>query len=201
NGTYGITNNGPNGRGNIEQGNFIGTNLTGMNALGNGLDGVGMGNGTTNNTIGGTTPAARNVISGNHGNGIVIGQAGTTGNLVQGNFIGTNVTGTSALGNAVEGVNIFGSASGNTIGGTGSGARNIISGNSGDGIGIFDTISTANTVQGNYIGTDVSGTSALGNSNGLLVGAQNNLIGGAATGAGNLISGNRHSGVAFVVDG
>src|SRR6185295_18010727 len=88
----------------------------------------------SNNTIGGTTTAARNIISGHASQGIAIVNTGTTGNLVQGNFIGTNVNGTAAVSNG-SGVGIT-NAPGNTIGGAVAGARNVISGNIGDGVGI-----------------------------------------------------------------
>src|SRR5262245_2021302 len=79
--------------GNIVQGSYIGTDLTGTVDLGNAFRGLNIT--SSNNTIGGTTAAARNVISGNDNTGIIMG-AGTTGNLVQGNFIGTNAAGTEA---------------------------------------------------------------------------------------------------------
>ena len=85
--------------GNVIEGNFIGTDVTGTVALGNKFFGVVIEN-APNNTIGGTTVEARNIISGN-GTGISLGGPGATGNLVQGNFIGTDVTGTIAVGNGI----------------------------------------------------------------------------------------------------
>jgi titin len=184
--------------GDLITGNYIGTDVTGTKALGN-YHGVAVT--SNNNMIGGTTAAARNLISGNgsfgFGNftGILIA-AGATGNLVQGNYIGTDVTGTKALGNTLGGVVIEGdfdrTTSDNTIGGTAPGAGNLISGNRGP--GVVMAYATGNRVQGNFIGTDVTGTKALGNSGGgVAIGfaSNNNTIGGTATGAGNLISGNR----------
>jgi len=115
-----------------------------------------------------------------------------TGNIVEGNYIGTDVTGTVKLGNSGAGVLINGPSSGNRIGGTTNGTRNIISGNSVDGIQISDNGSTGNIVQGNYIGTDITGKLPLPNGqNGVLVsGAANAVIGGTTGGARNLISGN-----------
>ena len=85
-----------------------------------------------------------------------------TGNLVAGNYIGTDYTGTMALGNALSGVEIADSASNNTIGGTAAGDRNVISGSPEGGVFIHGS-ATGNLVAGNYIGTDVTGTMALGN--------------------------------------
>jgi CSLREA domain-containing protein len=102
------------------EGNFIGTDATGTRDLGNALSGVTIFD-APNNTVGGTTPAARNVISGNDEIGVNIGG---DDNKVQGNYIGTNRNGTADLGNTVAGVGIMGGA-GNTVGGA-TGARNTI---------------------------------------------------------------------------
>src|SRR5205823_931606 len=109
------------------------------------------------NTVGGTTPAARNVLSGNAFEGVAIYDSGTTLNLVEGNFIGTKVTGASALANGAAGVIVFGGAHGNTIGGVSATARNLISGNAFDGITIVDSGTSSNVVAANYIGTKASG--------------------------------------------
>jgi len=186
--------------GNLVQGNFIGTDLTGTAKLGNSGDGVLIQQGPVGNTIGGTTAAARNVISGNGGSGpggfgVSIGLA--TSNVVQGNFIGTDVTGAKALGNVHGGVIVQDAAS-STIGGATASARNIISGNTGNGITIDGPTATANLLQGNFIGTDVTGTLARGNSgNGVQIssGATNNTIGGTVGGAGNLIAANNANGI------
>jgi len=183
---------------NLVQGNFIGTDVTGTVAMGNGGCGVEIFDQASNNTIGGTTAGAGNVISGN-GRGIFISR-GSTGNLMQGNFIGTDVTGTVALGNrGGVGVHIaqvmVGDTTNNTIGGTAAGAGNVISGN-GLGIFIYSSGAPGNLVQGNFIGTDVTGTVALGNSGtGVAVGGSNNTIGGTIAGARNVISGNGSDGV------
>jgi autotransporter-associated beta strand protein len=187
--------------GNLVEGNYIGTDVIGTTPLSNADNGVVISGGAANNTIGGTMAGARNVISGNHFDGVAIFNSGTTGNLVQGNYIGTDVTGTTALGNGDEGVIIFGSAANNTIGGTATGARNLISGNGIDGVDILDSGTTDNVVQGNYIGTNSTGTIALGNGDaGVLIGVaigdpSNNIVGGTAGGAGNVISGNQGDGV------
>lgn len=109
-------------------------------------------------------------------------------NVIQGNFIGTNPTGTAPLPNGAGGVNVF-SGQNNTIGGTTPGARNLISGNIGDGVGLRGV---ANIVQGNFIGTDVTGRVALGNTQRGVISLFGgfNLIGGNTAAARNVISGN-----------
>ncbi len=174
---------------NIVQSNYIGTDVTGTVALGNTVFGVNLAL-ASNNTIGGNTPAARNVISGNS-TGIRFSGAVNTGNVVQGNFIGTDKDGTGALGNAGDGIVFVGSANGNMIGGTTPGVGNVISGNGDRGIEFQASAGPNNRVEGNLIGIDVTGTSAIGNtSNGILVQANGMIIGGTVEGAGNVISGN-----------
>jgi titin len=180
--------------GNVIQGNFIGTDVMGTAALGNGLHGVSIVR-APGNTIGGTTSAARNVISGNSVFGVGVIFSGATGNLVQGNLIGTDVAGTAAIGNGNSGVDLN-DAPNNTVGGTGAGARNVISGNNIDGV-LLRNGASGSVVQGNYIGTDVTGTAPLGNADRgvhILLDANSNTIGGT-TAAGNVISGNNAEGV------
>ena|GEM_PF-1075492 len=198
--------------GNIVEGNYIGTDVTGKIALGNDFRGIGVGEvppntQSANNRIGGTTAAARNVISGNKAHGIRILIAGSVNNVVQGNYIGTDVTGTVALGNAFEGVYVGGGVN-NTIGGTTAGAGNLISANGFGGTGRtsglavstfpFQTGATGNLVQGNFVGTNASGTASLGNAHeGVLLedGASGNTVGGTTAAARNLISGNHTNGI------
>jgi CSLREA domain-containing protein len=178
-------------------GNYIGTNAKGASDLGNDLDGVNISRGAQNNRIGGSTPAARNVISGNDGGGVYIEDSGTTGNTVSGNYIGLAASGTTKLGNG-SGVVINWGAQNNTIGGDTPGERNVISGNDGDGVVIFENDTTGNIVSGNYIGPDKNGTANLGNSqHGVYIGygAQNNTVGGDTAGERNVISGNDENGV------
>jgi titin len=169
------------GTGNVVQGNLIGTDVTGTNPLGNAGGGFFVGAG--GNQIGGTDPGAGNVISGNGSIGITIGSAG---NQVQGNLIGTDASGTVGLGNAGDGVEINAGESNhdNLIGG------NVISGNA-TGVAIFGA---NNIVQGNLIGTDVTGSVAIHNVfSGVDIGSgagADNLIGGTDPGTGNVISGN-----------
>ena len=181
---------GPTATGDLVAGNLIGTNASGIGALGN-TYGVYINNAPAN-TVGGTASGAGNVLSGNSFDGVVIsGITAASANLVAGNRIGTDVTGTTALANHRYGVYILDSGSGNTIGGTSAGARNIISGNSTNGILIgAGPGSTDNLIVGNYIGTDVTGTVAISDGGGVVIQTAGNTIGGSTAGAGNLISGN-----------
>jgi hypothetical protein len=179
----------PSAHDNFVLGNWIGTDVTGTKPLGNDF---GIRNLGYDNTFGGNVPGTGNVISGNHLDGIDLGPNG--GNVVEGNLIGTDYTGTKALGNGdgISGGNIFPNLySSNLIGGTEPGARNVISGNRGFGISIVGSA----LVQGNYVGVDVSGIKPLGNG-GMGVGLnQNSTLGGSAAGAGNVISANGLDGV------
>ena len=200
--------------------------MTGTQSLGNGGSGIsayGFNDNTLvpNNsylsaeTIGGTTPGAGNLISGNGGNGIYVG--GFTGVQVLGNMIGTDVTGTqprkrrghfmSVQDNVAAGVVLPMS----TIGGTAAGAGNLISGNTVQGIGINSGSYTV--VQGNLIGTQADGKSPLGNgsdgigvdftssNSGTSLLPTNITIGGTAAGAGNTIDDNGGRGVNVVNGG
>jgi hypothetical protein len=184
------------GNQNVIAGNLIGTTATGLAALG--TDGRILVKGSYN-TIGGTAPGARNIISSNNSGPFGDPGIGIVGpyNLIQGNYIGTDITGTTVLGNPGGGIHILSSY--NTIGGTTAAARNIISGGfSGNPITIHQGGGQppvlGNIVQGNYIGTDVTGTQALANETGidLLGGVYDTLIGGTVPGAGNVICGNNN---------
>ncbi len=178
---------------NAVQGNRIGTNVSGTVSLANGVSGVVVRAAANNTLIGGTAAGAGNLISGNNWYGIELIGAGTDFNTVQGNLVGTDVTGMLALGNAQGGVSMFNGASNNLIGGTAAGARNVISASGYDGIYVAALNPTANRIQGNYIGTDITGNGLLGNGNsGVHVEntASGNRIGGTNAGEGNLIAGN-----------
>jgi hypothetical protein len=181
--------------GNTIEGNYIGSDVSGTADLGNSGSGVGI-DFSPDNTIGGTAAAARNVISGNNGDGIGISGSGSTGTVVQGNFIGTNASGTAALGNSLYGVHDISAAHGNVIGGTATGARNVISGNGASGIQLGGSSSSGHMVQGNYIGSDVSGTADLGNFlYGVAIGDFVITIGGTTSDARNVISANNSGGI------
>ncbi|MFO0888050.1 MAG: right-handed parallel beta-helix repeat-containing protein, partial [Isosphaeraceae bacterium] len=204
----GFSNNGiyiaPGANGNRIAGNFLGTDVTGTTAVPN--DGSGVSVFSANNTIGGLTPTARNLISGNGLDGIGLTNAAATGNVVQGNYIGTDITGTNRLGNSRFGVAVnsvvgsgSASGSGNTIGGTGAGAGNVISANGSHGVVLNgpDGGATGNLVQGNLIGTDASGLLNLGNGGSGLVlsSAGSNTVGGTSAAARNVIAGSGRYGL------
>jgi titin len=193
---HGVLIHGNGATGTLIQGNYIGIDVTGIQKLGNGGDGI-LILGAPNSTIGGTTSNARNVISDNGGYGIVIASSNAINNLVQGNYIGTDFTGTADFGNNTSGIYIS-QAPFNTIGGTIEGARNIISGNGQDGIVLEGT--TGTQVQGNYVGTDFTGTVAVSNGRDgvYLYVADGNTVGGTTTGARNVISGNHDNGLKLV---
>jgi hypothetical protein len=182
------------------QGNDIGVDATGLAGLGNGFQGIGLLD-AADCLIGGTSAGQGNVISANFNCGILIGGAGSTGDVIQGNDIGTDATGTTGLGNAFQGVYVgfwsdpahYGSAANATIGGTAAGAGNLISDNGINGIQISGYGANNSVVQGNKVGTDISGTFAIGNlwdGVNLTNGAAYNTVGGTTPGSGNLLSGN-----------
>jgi len=174
------------------EGNFIGTNADGSAGFADRQNGVSVSTNSHNNVIGGTTPAARNVISGN-GTGILISSSSTPilSTQILGNLIGTNEAGTNAIANdlAIAFVQVGGKNT--VIGGTTAAARNVISGNT---AGIYDESSligatSDNTISGNYIGVDVTGAAALGNVfYGISTSSSGSVIGGSAPGAGNVIA-------------
>ena len=161
--------------------------------MGNSRFGVIVHLGASSNTVGGTALGSRNLVSDNRDYGVEISDAAHD-NLVLGNFIGTDVTGTQRLGNGT-GICVQ-DTTGNIIGGTAAGAGNLISGNVVDGV-LIDHGSMANLVLGNYIGTHVNGADGLGNGrHGVRIdGASNNTIGGASVEARNVIAHNGGSGV------
>ena len=190
--------------GNTIRGNYIGTDATGSTSLApsespnaNGI----FVNGVTGVTIGGTASGQGNLISGNGGNGIVL--SGTSV-VIQGNLIGTNAAGTSAVCNRTVGIAILPSSTDNLIGGTDSGARNVISGNCGSGINLSGSgsVATGNAIEANLIGVGIDGTSALPNSGaGIKMddaggqGTRNTVVGGIGTASANVIAMNGGDGV------
>ena len=134
--------------GNFVKGNLIGVDAGIAFAIPNLAEGVQINDGALDNTIGGPG-VDRNVISGNANNGVLFADAATTGNVLQGNFIGTNTTASAALPNGGNGVDVLADASGNTIGGTVPGTKNVIALNGGR--GVFVESGTGNAILGNTI--------------------------------------------------
>lgn len=150
-------------------GNLIGLNVNGTGALPNGDDGVLLGN-AADNRIGGTTPEERNVIGGNVRINVEIGESGSKRNVIQGNYIGTNVTGNARAGGNAAGVEIDNDAADNTI------QYNVISGNGATGVLIF-LRAHRNKVLNNIIGYGADGTTRLANSIiGIAIQTNNNQV-------------------------
>jgi hypothetical protein len=199
---------GPGATGNVVEGNLMGMKASGMAVLEySGTIGVRLEDGASANLIGGTALAARNVLSSSEWTGgsyfgvylahPINGALPTFANLVKGNFFGLDVTGKGVTDSEeyASGVGIFVSGHHNVIGGPEPGARNVISGNRLRGILVGGAVgvsaATDNLIQGNFIGTDESGTIPLGNGIfgvefGVL--AINNTLGGTEPGAGNRIA-------------
>ncbi len=174
--------------GNAVQGNWIGLGSSGTQGVAN-VNGIEIAG--SSNTIGGSVSGLSNVISSNKTDGVLIDGTGAN-NVIQGNYAGPDYTGQKALANSSNGIEVAGT--GNTVGGTVSAARNILSGNSKDGV-LLDNGASSNQVLGNYIGTNVGGTTALSNSIGIEIAGNSNTIGGSVSGARNLLSGNTGDGV------
>ncbi|MBI4751355.1 MAG: VCBS repeat-containing protein [Acidobacteria bacterium] len=177
------------------QGNIFGLNAAGTAVIPT-FAGIQVEN-SADALVGGTTSAARNILSGSDiGVGIV---DATTNAIIQGNYIGTNPAGDMALGN-VTGIGTSRSTSGHVIGGTATGARNVISGNTIHGIYLDE--STNITIQNNLIGVAANGTSPLGNEVGIDIGSafgfgpvSNTLLGGTNPNEGNVIAFSNRQGV------
>ena len=134
-------------------GNFIGTDAAGGAALGNGDEGVAVGPGSTDNLIGGSSPADRNLIAGNLSRGVIVTNAAD--NVIRGNFIGVDAAGMAAVPNNVGIVVAGDDAAGNVIGGAAAGEGNVVSGNTFDGIFLASGPNTTE-IRGNFIGTDAA---------------------------------------------
>jgi hypothetical protein len=172
---------------NVVQGNYIGTDATGLAAAGN-SHGVFIEGGSAQNLVGGSGESARNVISGNKGDGVHVAQTGGVGNIVRGNYVGLSRDGAAALPNASAGVRLL--ATGNSVGGGTDAEANVISGNA-RGVVIDGSAATGNWIRGNIIGLDPLEKKALGNTvAGVEISGPNNTVGGSVETDGNVISGN-----------
>ena len=204
----GILVDGPNASDNQIIANFIGTNPAGTLAHGNGLNGIEITNGAQLNTIGGNTPTATaftgkpvdgNLISGNGGNGVLLDD-GAGFNTLSGNFIGTDLAGTHALGNALDGVAIVNGANNNSLIGTTFPQQpfvylNVIAGNGGNGLRVYDSNNT--TIQANSFGLGDDNSTPVGNHlDGVLIGgtSTNTQFGGVIP-LGNISCANGENGV------
>ena len=188
-------------RGDVVSGNYIGTNVAGNAALVS-ANGVVIENAPLN-LIGGWWDGAGNVISGQKGHGIRIMHAGAADNLVLGNIIGLDKDALKVVANAKNGI-MFESSTGidNIVGGEidtlGEGRGNIISGNKENGVLVHGRGTDNVAVKGNYIGTNLNGTLALGNGkNGIQItyAAKKTIIGGSGMTEQNVISGSTESGI------
>jgi parallel beta-helix repeat protein len=211
---------------NVVEDNRIGTNAAGTSAIPNGGDGIYISHGSRGNEIGGTAyvntvtgqvnnptgskgtvtpvfvvPPLGNLISGNDGNGVLI-DAGSRGNVLNGNFIGTTASGDGALGNGGNGVWIAG-APGNSLVGCKFVNNpfvyyNVISGNRRNGLRV--TSSDNVTVQGNFFGIGANNTTIVKNRlDGILVdGTSKNTHVGGVIPLGNVSAGNGLNGIAVL---
>jgi hypothetical protein len=209
-GNTGNSSNGPgivlSGSGTTVKGNYIGLNAAGTGLIPNDFAGIVVSG--ANNTIGGTTPEERNVISG-HGYNINIDNVSVTptGNVVQGNYLGTNSAGTAGLNGGggtaniqVSGANTIGGTTGTTPGGACTGACNVIDGIAG--YGIINARAGNVTIQGNFVGLNPAGTGTIGNGNiGIRANFSGNVIGGTTPQARNVVAGNTGAGISLEATG
>ena len=173
------------------EGNILGVPTNGDLYAGNGV-GITVNNGS-DNTIGGFTSGARNVISGNEDEGIRLDGEFAANNLIMGNYVGVSESGTGSVSNGTSGILLNGPD--NIVGGAQQGARNIISGNGEHGIQIDQSTAPGNVIIGNYIGTDSHGEVVVANGNcGIWLRTPENRIGGSESEA-NIISGNTTAGI------
>jgi CSLREA domain-containing protein len=150
---------------NVVAGNFLGSSAAGTSGATAYHDyayGIELENGANNNRVGGTSPADRNIISGNARTGLDFNSDATDNNVVYGNIMGLNPAGTGRLQNYRHGIDMNSGPSYNIIGGTGAGQRNLLSGNGEDQMAVFiagieishTTLTSYNQVIGNCIGTE-----------------------------------------------
>lgn len=183
----------------VVQSNIIGADVTGEVAKPN-ETGIAL-FGASNSIIGGGSPELGNLVSGNTGYGIVVFGSAATNNRIQGNIVGTNISGAVALANGFSGVLLDDGTFNNYVGTDSDGDQdetegNLLSGNGLQGVVIRDA--HTNVIAGNFIGTDLVGLSSIGNDfHGIQIseGANGNRIGGSTLSERNVISGNSRSGI------
>ncbi len=179
----------------VVEGCFIGTDATGKRAKPNARSGV-LVSSVSRATIGGANPASRNLISGYGDLGVALIDAVSL-SVVANNYIGTDISGDTTLAPGQLGIGLFDASRANTIGGAAPGAGNVIAGGS-EGLRLSGFETSFNTVQGNLIGTNATGTQALGQRDTAVVvlnGASDNTI------LGNVISACAVDGLAIVGEG
>ncbi|HXE55900.1 MAG TPA: CAP domain-containing protein, partial [Tepidisphaeraceae bacterium] len=192
NGSVGIYSFGLNATQNQIEGNYIGTNAAGTAAIPNTI-GVEFDNQATFNTLGGTAAGAGNVVSGNSFDDVLIQNAARNNNAY-GNIVGLNAAGTAAISTTANNAGFdITYSTGNVIGGSGAAGRNIVGGHV-YGVyfyGFFSYQGGFNSAVGNYIGTDITGTSAVPNTYGLVINSYNDTVGGSGAQDRNIIAGNQ----------
>lgn len=178
-------------------GNYIGTNCSGIKAIGNRGGGISISLGSSENIVGGDNEKTKNVISGNSRDGVSIYGPSTMNNRILGNYIGTTISGSLVLSNTGSGIRIDVGASHNEIGGKNLGEGNIISGNADWGILISGENTVENRIMGNFIGPGKRGVKGLGNDEGgvAIVNAPRNYVGDDTGESYNIISGNNGDGI------
>ena len=187
--------------GNVVAGNWFGLDATGSVRTPNGSAAIVIN--TPNNLIGGTTAADRNVISG-ASTGVTIVRSGAAApvphhNVVQGNYVGLNAAGTAGIW-TTSGIVVNGDD--NTIGGAAPGAGNVVGAGVQDGILVTGEpapgpASNRNVIQGNVVGLDATGSTAVPNGTGIRVhlNSRDTKVGGPAPGEGNTVAGNQYDGI------
>ncbi|MEZ6087251.1 MAG: DUF2341 domain-containing protein [Pirellulaceae bacterium] len=174
-------------------GNYIGTDATGLNLIGNSIHGIFAGD-VSGLILGGDSVAKRNLIA---GQGYGIQGSNLDNSYIQGNYFGLAVNGSTVLGNGWDAIYLTNGSTGNVIGTNGDntndlGERNVIVAAGSDGIRIDGEASDGNTIAGNYLGVVADGTTMAANgSHGVHItnGADNTIIGGTGTYQHNVIAG------------
>jgi hypothetical protein len=181
-------------------GNFVGPDSTGTGGPGNQLGGISLRDHAHDNLIGDENLKG-NLVSANQGIGIELSGSGVTENIVNGNLIGTDLSGRYSLGNTGDGIHLSQGTHDNTIGGSLDNSGNLVSGNGGSGIVLRGDNVTDNVLTANWVGPTLSGYAVRGNGwidgDGILFdsGAHHNRIGGMTEAERNVVSGNYRYGL------